>query len=157
MNNQESQPITLSGARTAIYFGGLLVAIVIAWGAMTTQQALTNQKLDTFIASADKQTDASNKRLERLETSDQQQNEKFGILQGKGFLSKAMPQSSKIPFTLIPTPAAESANLTPQPQQTIVNNYVQPTSSATPTPVQQAQPTPAPTTTPTLCVIGICL
>ncbi len=141
MNNQESQPITLSGARTAIYFGGLLVAIVIAWGAMTTQQALTNQKLDTFIASADKQTDASNKRLERLETSDQQQNEKFGILQGKGFLSKAMPQSSKIPFTLIPT----------------VNNYVQPTSSATPTPVQQAQPTPAPTTTPTLCVIGICL
>lgn len=166
----KEQPLTISGARTAVYFGGILVAIVIAWGTMTTQQALTNQKLDTFIVLAEKQTDASNKRLERLEDNDREQDKELSrqgdiidTARSRGLLSLAKLPTTTLSLTKepTPTPSAESAKLEPQTQTTITNNYSQspiPTDKPqmTPTPTQPPA-TPTPTSIPIVCVIGICL
>jgi hypothetical protein len=155
MNDRKSQPITLSAAKSAVYFGGILVAIVLSCAAIITKQALSDQKMDTYIAtSAD--------RLERLEESDREQDrliikheEVINSAKARGILSR-LPnsQTSSSPIALAPTPAAESARF--EQQRLIINNNIQP-SQTTSEPKQEQQPTPVPTPSPKFCLIGICL
>lgn len=157
MRNQDSQPITIGGAKTAWYFGTSLVFIVLGFGGMLTQGALTSQKVDSLAESFKEKSKSDDEMFKDFLAHDREQDniiarhdEVIRNAQTRGLLGKSSVKTDFLGLALAPTPTAGSAKLEPQPQ-TVVNNYIQPT----PTRAKEPVPTPKPTPTPLIDLGGI--
>lgn len=155
--------VVISGMKTLLPFGAVLLSVGMAWGNLNGQLNLSNQKIDTIIA---QNTSATNK-LGDIESREQQMAIDIAKLQqviadnqSKGLLSQkpvtSVPFSDQLAINITPIPTAMPAqninvttNYAAQSAQTTPQNQSQSTPVPTPTPGSQSQtPTQNPTPTP---------
>lgn len=149
--------ITWSEMRNFIYFGTVLVTVVLYINNISTKIDLANQRLDTVnarlinhgdkLAALATSSELANDRLTKIETTLEINQEEGRISDG---IVKPKPQQIELAFATKQQVAMPSASITPLPAaantttNNIQNTYIYPTETPEPTAQQKPQPTAVP-------------
>lgn len=151
----DNRPITFNTLKELLPFVVILVSLVLAWGSITAQQAVTDSKIDTIIMHETHLDD----QIGIIETAQNDQGKDIAvmkeILQHNNLSDAGLPPANNLALAPFTDPSNTSATLEPTPVPTSIPPTINNSTTFIVAPTQQ--PTPSPTTPPLLCVSLLCI